>query len=72
MSYADLTSSKNGKVLQSFIDYCIAHPDQRFWQALRNWSPSSFIFASGVPLYEIDMPTAGVVKDTFYWEGRDF
>jgi hypothetical protein len=62
MSYADLTTSKNGKVLQSFIDYCVAHPYQRFWQALRNWSASSFIFAS----------KAGVVKDTFYWEGRDF
>ena len=71
MSYADLTTSKNGKVLQSFIDYCVAHPDQRFWQALRNWSAAAFIFASGVPLYEIDMPTPGVIKDTFYWEGRD-
>ena len=71
MSYADLTSSKNGKVLQSFIDYCVAHPDYRFWQALRNWSSAAFILASGVPLYEIHMPTAGVVKDTFYWEGRN-
>ena len=71
MSYADLTTSKNGKVLQSFIDYCVAHPEYRFWQALRNWSAAAFIFASGVPLYEIHMPAAGVVKDTFYWEGRD-
>ena len=70
-NYAKLTASRNGEVLQSFIDYCVTHPDQRFWQALRNWSAVAFIFASGVPLCEIDMPTAGVVEDTFYWEGRD-
>jgi hypothetical protein len=63
--------SRNGKVLESFVGYCITHPDERFWQALRNWSAAAFIFASGVPLYEIDTPVAGCVKDTFNWEGRD-
>jgi len=24
--------------LSSFVSYCEAHPEQRFWQALRNWA----------------------------------
>jgi hypothetical protein len=72
MSYGDPTTSRNGKVLQSFIDYCTAHSEQRFWQALLSWSGCGFIFASGVPLYEIDENHApGVIKDTFNWEGRN-
>lgn len=30
--------------LESFILYCKTYPDQRFWQALRNWSKYNFIF----------------------------
>lgn len=29
---------KNKKLLNSFVDYCLKHPNERFWQALRNWS----------------------------------
>jgi hypothetical protein len=35
--------SKNVKKLDDFIDYCAKHPEERFWQALRNWSGASFI-----------------------------
>lgn len=28
----------NQKTLSSFVSYCEAHPEQRFWQALRNWA----------------------------------
>jgi hypothetical protein len=30
--------NKNIKLLKDFTNYCIKHPEQRFWQALRNWS----------------------------------
>ena len=36
------------KTLKSFIDYCVAHPQERFWQALRNWSGFSFIYGCHV------------------------
>jgi hypothetical protein len=37
--------SKNSKPLKDFESYCKAHPGERFWQALRNWSGEAFIFA---------------------------
>lgn len=58
ISYAQ----RNKNVLASFVAYCEAHPEQRFWQALRNWANAgSFIFAGDA--YEL--------LDTFYWEGRN-
>lgn len=57
------SETRNSKVLASFTAYCKSHPDERFWQALRNWARvGNFIFASrnGVQM-----------DDTFYWEGRD-
>lgn len=36
--------TRNSEKLLSFARYCIEHPDERFWQALRNWSTFSFIF----------------------------
>lgn len=29
---------KSKKQLDSFVEYCTAHPEERFWQALRNWT----------------------------------
>jgi len=64
--------SRNSKVLASFVAYCEAHPDERFWQALRNWSEYSFILASAFPPYEMELSESrqGLVVGTFYWEGR--
>lgn len=56
--------TRNSEALQSFVDYCAHHPDERFWQALRNWSGQSFILASDRE------PTATHLRDTFGWEGR--
>jgi hypothetical protein len=65
--------TRNSEVLAAFVAYCKANPSQRFWQALLNWSGCGFIFASGVPLYEIhsDSQASGVIKDTFYWEEKN-
>lgn len=53
--------TKNSKILGSFSAYCKSHPDQRFWQALRNWSGFNFIYASMKAL-------GGEVQDTFHWD----
>jgi len=52
-------------VLIDFIRYCGKHPEQRFWQALRNWSGVKYIYISNESSGE------GELKDTFYWEGRN-
>lgn len=53
------TDAKNSQELKSFIDYCLKNPEQRFWQALRNWSGWQFIGVSK------DLKNW---EDTFYWE----
>ncbi len=52
---------KSQDLLEDFTQYCKAHPHERFWQALRNWSGWGFIWASK----EFDPRDA---VDTFYWE----
>jgi len=48
-------------VLIDFIRYCGNHPEQRFWQALRNWAEVPFILVTYL---------GGPPEDTFYWKGR--
>lgn len=47
------------------------NPDQRFWQALRNWSGHNFILvAKALSIWELDSVDRDTVKDTFYFEGK--
>lgn len=67
LGYANLLidrETRNGEVLTSFVDYCLHHPEERFWQSLRNWSEINFILAASC-----DAEDSGV--DTFNWEGRN-
>jgi len=48
--------------LQSFNQYCVEHPTERFWQALRNWSGYAFIIGA-VQLPKSLFPWG---EDTFY------
>lgn len=58
---------KSKSLLESFAAFCRANPEQRFWQALRNWSGHAFIFvASDYPRTAQEAYWDG--KDTFYWE----
>jgi hypothetical protein len=69
-----MAETRNSKLAESFYAYCKAHPYDRFWQALLNWSGLPFIFASGMPIYEVyeaDKIVPGVIKDTYDWEGRN-
>jgi len=61
------TPSRNSKVLRSFVEYCEANPEYRFWQALRNWC--------GWPTVAVGSKPAGAdttyYEDTFFWEKRN-
>lgn len=48
---------------EEFIKYLEEHPDERFWQAVRNFSGYGFILASNNP--------NAILLDTFYWGGRN-
>lgn len=50
-------------LLDDFIAYCRKNPEQRFWQALRNWSGHNFILASKL--------NDGDGEDTFYWSDKN-
>lgn len=57
--------NKNELKLKSFSGYCKANPEQRFWQALRNWAREN-------ESKDINFIGAGdgmdKLEDTFYWE----
>jgi len=55
---------KNKKLLFNFVWYFITHPEQRFWQALRNWSNTPFIYKSDRYF------TSKHLQDTFYKETK--
>jgi len=54
--------SKNTDLLKSFTDYCLEHPQERFWQALRNWAKVGFIYTSEAA------SATDKLHDTFYDE----
>ena len=58
---------KNKKLLDEFTEYCLSHPEERFWQALRNWSHESFICVTDTQPDKI----SNFLKDTFYFENRN-
>jgi hypothetical protein len=62
------SSSKNVYALTSFVEYCKAHPQERFWQALRNWSGYSFVLGVEDCSWQ-DNVSIGKC-DTFYKEGK--
>lgn len=65
--------NRNEKLLKDFSEYCEQNPEQRFWQALRNWSGGGFILKSDEPTFNFPGDWKGIdlPKDTFYWEGKN-
>lgn len=59
---------KSTQVLTDFVRYCREHPEERFWQALRNFSGYPFLYVSSIPSYGFDNDIN--ILDTFYWEGK--
>jgi hypothetical protein len=61
--------TRNSKLLDSFHEYCEMNPEQRFWQALRNWSGEQKILVERH--YTSQGMPSGYTKDTFHWEGKN-
>jgi hypothetical protein len=62
--------NNNKKLLKDFTKYCFKHPEERFWQALRNWSECNQILR--VSLWSSgERNTIPNYEDTFYFEERD-
>lgn len=57
-------TNKNQKQLDDFIEYCNKHPQERFWQCLRNWSETPFILKG--QSFNIETRQYEDLKDTFY------
>jgi hypothetical protein len=67
-------STRNSETLASFVAYCEASPDLRFWQALANWAGWHIILASKPPIrYDSDAVVwrPEEVLDPYNWEGKD-
>lgn len=64
------SESRNSQVLARFVRYCKAHPDQRFWQALLNWSKMPFICISGNPPGDYISKVGDRPIDPYNREGR--
>lgn len=65
-----MEKSKNQKLLESFSAYCKMYPEQRFWQALRNFAG---VHAIGVTDM-VPMPgqeSKVIWDDTFYSDNQD-
>jgi len=56
--------NKNVKLLKSFTRYCTKHPEERFWQALRNWSGYTHILKAD--RFSVQSNMFYGIKDTFY------
>lgn len=58
---------KSKELLDSFNKYCNEHKEERFWQALRNWSGYSFIFGTKKDtVWAKDCINTTDLEDTFY------
>jgi len=55
--------NKNNQKLEQFVKYCTEHPQERFWQALRNWAQIN----DGGGNYIATGNDMKKLEDTFYW-----
>ena len=59
-----IKETRNSKLLRSFMKYAEKHPQERFWQALLNWSGLPYV-CWGKMGSKLE-----VGGDTYYWEGK--
>lgn len=72
----NLNDMKSEHMLKSFSEYCYAHPELRFWQALRNWTAENvdadvnYILVAPAQYLDVgsDEEAIQLLRDTFYWE----
>ena len=61
-------ATRNSELLEEFTQYCEKYPEQRFWQALRNWSESSYIILAR---FRDEKSGCWAGDDTFYFENKN-
>ncbi len=61
-----MKQTRNSKLLAEFTAYCKANPEQRFWQALCNWSG-----AEKIVWQDSKNDVWQQQFDTFYYEERN-
>lgn len=67
--------TRNSEVLASFVAYCEAHPDLRFWQALMAWTGKYVILADKLPIrYDSEAAVwrPEEIRDPYGWEGKEW
>ena len=62
--------TRNSATLRDFSEYCIEHPEERFWQALRNWSGAAFVLFIEDRGYHSGSSIVVENHDTFHREGK--
>ncbi len=58
--------NKNEKLLKDFTKYCRKNPNERFFQALRNWMDVEAVCIQLT--WESGKETSKEYQDTFFWE----
>lgn len=72
-----MITSKNIRLLKSFTEYCEAHPELRFWQALLDWAINEYKNANfnsilvAIQTVDAKEPPYVELQDTFHWEDND-
>lgn len=61
--------SKNELLLEQFTEYCANHPEDRFFQALRNWMERGYLLVSDGT--DLGNGKYTECEDTFYWDDKD-
>lgn len=56
---------RDEKTKKKFIKYMKDHPDERFWQSIRNFTFYGFVYVSSRLIDEVGL------KDTFYIESDE-
>lgn len=67
----ELANTRDARNKDDLLRYIEEHPEQRLWQAIRNWSGHGFVMVGELTEDErgnVIFPKG--LEDTFYFEGR--
>lgn len=56
---------RDEKTKEAFAKYIVEHPQERFWQAIRNFAGVGFVYISN------ELMSEDGLKDTFYIESDE-
>lgn len=59
----NIKDSKNWKLASDFMEFCLEHPELRFWQALNAWAELPNLVVMDIE--------GKIARDTFYWTKKN-